>query len=213
MKFEIKCATFARLAAICGFFESHTPQEIKEKCSTVRLEIANGKVFAIATNVKIAAIELVGNAPLDHVGVAHVIVDQTIIDQCKAESWFDGVLTIQTVPEIAIATATTTSGWAYKGNACHWFDETPLDNWRAWAPEKMATKSTGAMWWNLFYVEALLQSAVSGKVVFPEFIDVKEPVVLRDRDNPNWVGLFLADPTPYEQKITEPARLPEWWSK
>lgn len=210
MLFHIKCATFVRLASICDFFESHTPQEIKDKCNTLRLEISNGKVFAIATNVKIAAVELVGNSS-EKDGVAHVIIDKAIIDQCRAESWFDATLSIQTIPEIAIATATTSSGWTHQGNACHWFDETPLDKWREWAPDKTAGKSTGVMWWNLFYVETLLKSSLSGKVVFPEFINAKEPIVLRDRDNPNWVGLFLADPTPYEQRVTEAAVVPDWW--
>lgn len=212
MQFQIKCATFVRLASICNFFESHISEETKQKCNTLRLEISKGKVFAIATNVKIAAIEWIGNTT-EKDGVAHIILDPAIVNQCKAEAWFDGVLTINTIPEIAIANASTSSGWVYPTNACYWFDETPLDKWREWAPEKMATKSSGIMWWNLFYVEALLASAFSGKIVFPEFINTKEPIVLRDRDNPNWVGLFLADPTPYEQRVTEPATLPEWWNQ
>jgi hypothetical protein len=58
MQFQIKCETFLRLASICNFFESHTPHDVKEKCNTVRLEITKGKVFAIATNVKLRRLNI-----------------------------------------------------------------------------------------------------------------------------------------------------------
>lgn len=210
MQFQIKCETFIRLASICNFFESHTPHDIKEKCNTVRLEITNGKVFAIATNVKIAVIEYLGQT-VEKDGTAHVILDPQILERCKAETWFDGIVNVNTIPEIAIANISTSGGWVYPGNGCYWFDETPLNNWREWVSDKPAKASKGIMWWNLYYVESLLRSSKSGKVIFPQFIDTEEPVLLRDRENPNWVGLFLADPTPYEDKVIQPAMLPEWW--
>jgi hypothetical protein len=175
------------------------------------LEISNGKVFAIATNVKIAAIEYLGQT-VEKDGVAHVILDPQILERCKAESWMDGSLIVNTIPEIALGNLTTTNNWAFNGNACHWFEETPLNDWRKWADDKPAKISKGIMWWNLYYVESLLRSSKSGKVIFPQHIDTEQPVILRDRENPNWVGLFMADPTPYEDRVIQPATLPEWWA-
>lgn len=211
MKFDIKCATFVRLASICNFFEPTTPQEIRDKIRTVRLEAVNGNMLAIACNQKIAAIELIGRAPSNQNDVAHVILDPAIINQCKAESFMDGVLTINTIPEIATGMAQTSSGWSFPGNACYWFDETPLNDWRKWAPDTIAEESKYVMYWNLYHVQALMESSPSGKVIFPEFIDTMQPIVLRDYNNPNWVGLFIPRKEESPQKI--PAQLPDWWRK
>lgn len=183
MRFDIKCATFVRLASICSFFEPSTQQEFRDKLNTVRLEIVNGRVLAIATNIKIAAIESVGFTMPGEYGVAHVILDPALIAQCKYESNMDGTLTINTIPEAALGMAQTSSGWMMPGNACYWFDETPLNDWRKWAPDEVEKKSTGIMVWNAFHVQSLVESSPTGKVVFPEFIHVKKPVVLRDKNN------------------------------
>lgn len=210
MRFDIKCATFVRLASICNFFEPETTHEMREQINTLRLEARNGKIVAICTNQRIAAIELIGTAPAGVNEVAHVVLHKPIIDQCKVESFFDGMLTINTIPEIATAMAQTSSGWSYQGNACHWFDETALDDWREMAPDKPITKSEGVMLWNLHLVQALFESSPSGKIIFPRHIDANKPVVLRDLNDPNWVGLFI--PAAHGNKIQkQAAELPEWW--
>lgn len=209
MKFDIKCATFVRLASICNFFELRTPQEIREKLSTVRLEACNGKLLAIATNQQVAAIELLGNIPQGQFGVAHLVLDPRLIAQCKAESVIDSVLTINTIPEIAAASAQTSSGWQFHGNPCYWFDTPDLDDWRKWPADKMPKKSQHIMTWELYHIQALVESSPSGKIVFPEFINAEEPVVIRDLRDPNWVGLFIPKPQGETQKVA--AELPAWW--
>lgn len=209
MQFNIKCSTFVRLASICDFFEPYTDEGLKEKCKTVRLEISNGKMMAIATNVKVAAIEFIGTVPAGLNEVCHVVVDDTLLNQCRAESMINGILTINTIPQIATASATTTSGWAYPGNPCLWFDETPLNEWREWPDRDRIKKSDGIMMWNLYHVEALLESSPSGKVYFPKFIDALKPIVMRDKDDPNWVGLFV--PKPNGDIQHQEAELPDWW--
>lgn len=209
MKFDIKCATFIRLASICNFFEPETPQETRDEINTVRLEIIDGKILAIATNQRILAVEIIGQAPIGQTGVAHIVLDPAIITQCRAESFIDGTLTINTIPEIAMATANTSSGWSYHGNACYWFDEPLLDKWREWAPDETVKKSEGIMMWNLYQVQALIESSPTGKVIFPKHVDVMKPIVLRDRNSQNWVGIFMAKPYGEIQKVA--AELPKWW--
>jgi len=212
MLFHIKCSTFVRLASVCNFFEPSCDDEIRTKLNTVRLENHNGKTIAIVCNNKIAAIEVVNTDAALVNGVAHVVLDPVLLQQCQAESFLDGVLTINTTPEIAIAMASTSSGWQYVGNACYWFDQTPLDGWRDLAPKQPATANKGIMWWNTYHIETLLKSSPSGKVFFPAFTDVKQPTVLNDYGSPHWVGLFIPDPEPYESAPTIPASLPEWWN-
>jgi len=210
MRFEIKCSTFARLASICNFFEPSTPQELKDQINTVRLEKVNGKTIAIATNQKIAAIEMLPQyEPGEHGKVIHVVLDPAIIAQCKMEAFLDGSLIIDAIPEIATAMARTTSGWSHQGNACHWFADTVLNDWRKWASDNVS-KSKGIMSWNLAHVQALFEASPSGKVYFPRHIDISEAIVLRDQLNPNWVGLFRAKLSNTEAQ-EEPAELPDWW--
>lgn len=211
MNFNIKCATFVRLASICSFFEPETPLETRQQIETVRLEAINGKIIAIATNQRIAAIELIGHCQPDRREVAHVRIDPAIVMQCKLEAFLDGVLTIETIPEIATGIAYTSSGWRFNGQACHWFDETLMDDWRKWAPDQVPTESDGIMMWNTYHVHALMESSPTGKVIFPRHVDTKVPVVLRDRGNENWVGLFMPKPHGEIQKI--PATLPIWWNQ
>lgn len=213
MKFEIKCSTFTRLASICNFFEPTTEQELKDQINTVRLEKVNGKTIAIVTNQKIAAIEILPQyEPGENGHVAHIVLDPSLIAQCKAESFFDGSLYINTIPEIATGMAQTSSGWAFQGNACHWFTETIMDNWRDWANPIPSLQSYYVMAWNLAHVQALFESSPSGKIYFPRHIDASKSITLRDLENPNWVGLFMPK-RPNNQIHEEPATLPEWWFK
>jgi hypothetical protein len=211
MRFDIKCATFTRLATICSFFEPECAKEDRDVINTVRLEAINGKLIAVVTNMRIAAIELIGTVPVGQNGVAHIVLDPSLIAQCKAESFIDGVLTINTIPEIAVASAQTSSGWSMQGNTCHWYEDTPLNDWRTWAPDAPITKSEGIMMWGLYAVQSLAESSPTGKVIFPRYIDAMKPVVLRDKTNPNWVGLFV--PRPYNDQQKTEATLPEWWNK
>lgn len=210
MKFEIKCATFLRLAKICEFFEPECPMDERAILTTVRLEHYDGNAFAIVTNKRIAAIERIGSAPAGN-GVAHVVLDPQLLAQCRAETFLDGSLIINTIPEIATAMASTSSGWNYSGNACYWWDETPLDDWRSWSPDEPIKKHEGIMYWGLFAVTSLLESSPSGKVYFPKYINCSKPVVLRDKHDDNWVGLFI--PEPFQSTQKESAELPDWWHK
>lgn len=212
MRFEIKCSTFARIASVCSFFENTTPQELKEEINTVRLEKFNGKTIAIATNHKIAVIEMLPQyEPGEHGKAIHIVLDPVLIAQCKMEAFLDGSLIIDVIPEIATAMARTSSGWSYPGNACHWFNETALDDWRTWA-KGVAKKTEGIMAWRLAHVQALFEASPTGDIYFPRHIDATKPIVLRDRNYEHWVGLFIPKPSNTEEQI-ESADLPDWWGK
>lgn len=211
MKFNIKCATFVRLAKICDFFLPSCQPYERERLNCVRLEIADGKIYAIVTNQQVAAIELVGNvSDVKQKGCVHVKIDQQMIEHCKTAAFFDGTLTIDSFPEMAMANATSTiPGWAYTGSPCYWWDETPLNDWRTWVPDEPVKKHEGIMQWSMYQVQALAESCPTGELYFPKFIDSVKPVVLRDCGNPYWVGLFVPKPQGSVQKVA--AELPDWW--
>lgn len=206
--FTIKSSTLNRLANVCSFFESSTSEEMKSKINTVRLEIVKGKLLAIASNQKIGVIEYIGETE-EPDGVAHLILSEGLICQLLIEAASDCSMTLTTIPEMAISTMQSSSGYSVS-NCCYWWDDTPLKDWRGWGTEP-AVENSGIMRWDLHYVESLMKSSPSNNVIFPEFIDVSKPVVLRDFYNPNWVGVFFAKKT--GEEVTIPAELPEWWNK
>lgn len=206
MNFSIKCQTFIRFASICSFFEPSTRPDVKEKINTVRLENKNGKCYAIATNEKIAAVEFLHNTDQPD-GYIHLVLDEGLLQQCKTEMMFDSKLHITAVEQLAVASAKTDLGYNFNGNCCYWFDDSPLNNWRKWIPKVIPAESTGAMYWNTHQIESLMKSSPSGHVIFPEFINATQPVLVRDIKDPNWFGLFIPE------NITAGARqaeLPDW---
>ena len=207
MNFSIKCQTFVRLTSVCNFFEPTTRADVREKINTLRLENKDGKCFAIATNEKIAVVEFLHNTDQPD-GCIHVIRDEALIKQCEIEMQFDSNLHFTAVKEIAVATAKTDLGYSHPENCCYWWDDTPLNNWRNWAPSDNPAESTGAMYWNINHIETLVRSSPSGQIVFPEFINSSQPLVLRDRKSPNWAGLFIPDAG---DGLVKQAEIPEWW--
>lgn len=210
MNFSIPCETFARLANVVKWFP---PNETRDWLRCVYIEHRNNEAFAVASNAKIAAIEYLGETSGPD-GSVKVTIDPALITQCETEAAFKSVLQITTIPELNMASAKTSLGYNYPGTAALFTTEpTHFDTWRKWFPEAMPTAPNGAMYMTAEYIAMLGKSSPSGRLVFPEFIDTRKPVVVRDIDDPNWTGLFLpiltknSDNSPVEY---EPATIPDW---
>ena len=206
--YNIKSSTLNRLVNVCSFFEHSALEEIKVKINTVRLENRKGKSFAIVSNGKIGAIEYVGETT-EQDGAVHLILSESLMLQATLEAGSDHSMTLNTIPEIAISTLESTSGYMIS-DACYWWQDTPLKDWAGWGVQP-ANSSSGIMYWNLNQVELLVKSSPSSKVIFPRYIDVRIPLLLRDYHNTNWVGMFFPA-APDHVEITTPAQLPDWWS-
>lgn len=209
MDFLIKCDVFSRLAQVTRQFDKTTDFDTKKMISCVRLEYRKGHYYAIATNQQIAAIQYLGRTDQPD-GEAHVVNDDVLIKQCIQETLYDSSLFVQVIPEFALANIVTTTGWAYKGQGCIYPENGPLDTWRNWFPDKNPTKSNGIMYWNIDHIESLARSSPSGHLYFPKFIDVEKPVVIRDRFDDNWCGLYIPRPHLSDGSITKEAEKPAW---
>ena len=209
MNFIIKCETFLRLSSVCDFFEPSLTDETKRRINTVRLENKSGKSFAIATNEKIAVVEYLGVT--DHAdGCTHLKITKQLKEQATLEAMFDGQFNVTVMKEVGMSNITTTTGFIIN-DCCHWLDDTPLNKWRTWGA-KNSDKSRGIMYMDVFHIETLIKSSPSGKIYFPEFIDIKQPTTVRDCNNESWVGLFIPEPEG-GKVITKQAELPEWWNE
>ena len=190
MNLSIDCSTFVRLASICDYFEPDLPLEIKDKINTIRIMVNNSKIIALVTNQKIAAVEYLGSTTKPDCHFDLVLCPK-LIEQAKSEMPYDSKLNYEIIPEIAMATVSTTFGYVHDDNACYWFDNSPLDKWRNWVPQYIIPVNKGAMVWDVFHIESLVKSSPSGEVVFPEQIDSTGPVCIRDVKNSNWMGVFI----------------------
>lgn len=210
MNFILKCETYVRLATVCLNFHPLVDNETKELLNCVRLEYKNGHYYAVSTNKKIASIQYLG-VTNEADSEAHIIVNEQLIEQCKSEAQYDSHIEIMCVPEIQASSFKTLMGYAYQGNACIFPDDKIMSEWREWAPDKPVTKTKGIQYWNADNIAALAASSPSGAVFFPEHIDTDKPVIMRDLNDPNWCGLFMAEPGPNDRQVKDGAELPTWW--
>lgn len=200
--------TLTRLSTVCSFFDASLREDTKSLINTIRLENLNGSAYAVVTNGQIAAIEYLGKTDNPD-GVCHLKLSQSLLEMLKHPRIQTELLTITTIPEIAVSTLTCNELLSYP-DICYWFDETPLDGWRKWVNLDCPTASKGAMYWDTFQIEALIKASPSGGVVFPEFIDSTKPVLLRDSLKDNWAGVFIPDVSKGNSPL-KAAEIPEWW--
>lgn len=209
MNFTIDCDTFVRLSNVCKYFENPNELDLKKRVNAIRLENVNGKRFAIVTNGKIACVENLGETEeLD--GAVTVALTEELLQQCRLDALFGASLIVTSIPELALATGQISNGTQLNGNIATWYDDNPLDRWREWLPDETPKASKGSMFWNTMYIETLFNASPTGLIYFQEFVDVEQPIILRDYNDKNWFGLFLAAP----QKpsiISEGATLPDWY--
>lgn len=204
MEFTLDCKTFVRLSKI-----AQTVTRTDSYFRSIWLEIKNGKAIAVSANIKIAAIELIGE-DLGPDGFMNVCIDEPLIKQCETESAFGGKITFQLNSILNYATAKTTLGYIHPTNA---FVTPAKDNefsrWRKWLPDKIPKTSTGAIFANLNNLSVLASAAPSGSIVFQEKIDTTEPIIIGDVHDPNWIGVFMPRPDDLS-KIPGPLQLPKW---
>jgi len=205
MNIEISCELYARLSAIPLLLN---PVDERKYLKSLFIERTGGKLYAVATNVKIAAIEYLGasDGPDECTAIA---IDQALIDQCKREIAFNGKLSIVANSLLNFTSIKTAFGYNYPGNAMVQLPEANnFNSWREWFPDSIPTKSHGAMYWNASVVHALATASPTGGLRFPEHIDTTQPVVVRDQESANWAGLFM--PNADNGEIVEGATIPEW---
>lgn len=213
MNFTISAEIYVRLANVIKLMPENVTEIERTILKCVRLENKNGHSFAVATNRRIAAIYYLGTTQNPD-GVVHLIFDKELIKAAEKEKVYNSIIDVLSIPELKMGTAKTLFGYSFPGNAAIYPDKTPLDKWREWVPDEQPTATIGAMSWTAEYLVMLNAASPSGVVCFPEFIDANKPVVLRDFENANWVGLFMPNRADENGKpyTVDPATLPSWWN-
>lgn len=198
MNFEIPCAVFARLSHIIDM----TPADASVWFRSIRID--NG--VAVASNRKVIVCERITQGMP---GAIHIIADPILVEQCKREAPFDSVLHITVNEMLKYATAATSMGYNYPGNAVIFSDEkNELEPWRTIVPTELPKKPQGGMFWNTEIIANIGKSSPSGRLIFQQVIDVTQPMIIRDIDDDQWFAFTYPRP---DGPMREPASLPGWF--
>lgn len=188
----IPCETIVRLSSVMP----RPGAEIDPIFFYLRIE--NGMV--IATDRKFMAIEHVGGAG----GIIHMQITPALLAQCKVEVPLSSKLTLDPATGIVRTTMGYTETVPIYAAPCD------FDRWREIVKDaaRECKASAGAMFWSLDDVARLASTSPSGQVVFPKFIDTGRPMLLRDVNSPDWLGVFHA--VSNDGLMHSPATLPSW---
>jgi hypothetical protein len=201
MKFSILCETFLRLSNCAGV------NDPEPALNSVRLENSNGKVFAVASNRKIMAVEYLGETD-EPDGAINIAVHQDIIDACEYSENQQRFITVNSWQEFGVATMNigVFSPYALPFTNPDTFE--PFRNWRGQFPTWLPKVDKGFVWFETEQLNKLGLSSPSGMIALPEVLDNTRRVIVRDIHDPNWCGVFI----PYHPNNpnVKPATLPEW---
>lgn len=207
MQVIVPCEAFARLSRVATAFEAERDPDY---FNSVYFEAHNGNLIAVSTNIKFAAIELIGKT--DHPnGAINIACNPALVEQCENEAKFKGQMTIAYVDFLKHATVKTTFGYTTTENVAVFSDiDHAMTRWRSWLPEKMPTGNDSPMFVDAVNLAVLAKSSPSGCILFPEF--TSSVVVVRDAYADNWIGAFLGSGTLTDGRSAKeiPVTLPEW---
>ena len=209
MNFVINCETVYRLSRLFDYYPSGKPDYFKN----IRIESKNNKQFAIVTNIKVAAIEIIGNYQNPD-GAVNLTIDPVLIEQCKMEAGFKSQLFGTYNEALQFVSVKTTMGYNYPGNAGVFHKGmTVYDDWRDWLPDELPTQSSGTMMLQSESISALGLTAPSKQLLFPTFINDRLPVLVRDSVDDTWIGVFMPEYIDGETGKAvdlDPIEIPEW---
>ena len=167
----------------------------------VKIDINSGKSYIIGTDGVFACIYYIGET--DQADDSCFL--KLDIDKVENEANFGGSFTFDTLPELPMSSVVTSSGQDCSEFVI-WPDESPLNKWRDWF--KLSTTSKGSMYIDIKELIALWETSPTGCITFPEVINAVEPLIVRDVNNADWLGVFI--PTVDGKAVIKPATLPEW---
>lgn len=203
MEIVIHCASLLRLSRLAATVAADDP---KPYLQAVWLETKGGHMAAVVTNRKLAAVEYLGEDAGPDAGFA-VPLDPAFMAQVETEAGFGS--RVRLTQDGMKIHAMTDFAYYQELQALATLDsaDNHFNAWRNWFPDALPVETHGAMFQTLGNLATLNSAAPSGSVIFPEFIDTRKPVVVRDLHDENWLGVFLADPN---GETLPRVTLPEW---
>lgn len=196
-KFTVPATTLRRFIKI---IQSSTPDNFKH----LKLEVSNGHIYLIGCNSYVACVQHLGITDQSS-DSCYINITPELVNVVDGNINAGGTIEFETLPELAMGSVLTTVD-NVGSDIIIWPDESPLDKWREWFIT--SDESDGFMYCNLLEVLTLWDCSPTGELVFPELLNANEPVIVRDINDDDWLGVFI--PANSGKELLKPATLPEW---
>lgn len=170
----------------------------------VRIECRDGVALAVASCGPIIVVECIEESGED--GTVTITNDPRMMELAEAEAAASGMLMITQAPGWTVVRGLETGKMLpINGEIVgDWPD------WRALMPGELPSKNNGAFVLVASWLSRIASASPSGTIVLPKFADKKQPLVIRDLNDDNWIALVLMahhnDNNDYA-----PAEIPEWF--
>lgn len=202
-EYTIKAETFLRLAHAALQPGEESKNKYASSLRVVRIEQNGGVAIALASYGKIIVGECLPECGDD--GMINITIDPALMTLAEAEARQDGVIHINQVPGWTVARTIVTERM-YPMNAevvGDWPD------WRLLVPDHQPTKNNGAFGFHSEHIARMGRTSPSGSFVLPKCADKNVTVLVRDKDDPNWFGMFLTT-DPLTKQDFVPAEIPDF---
>lgn len=209
MQFLMASDTYYRLTRI---LEHPKKDEQRQELRNIYLEAVDGNIVAVVSNGKVLAAEFICRNPESYNWNFDLVYTPQLAEAARKEIDFGGKLEIIWTPELKMAAVKTTFGYQHPGNAAVMHTGTHIlrEKWRKIVPEPVKA-SKGAMALHVDHLTPLGAASPSGEIVFPAFFDSALPVIVRDRHDPNWLGVFIPHLDDGKGAVkVDPAIIPNW---
>ena len=204
MEIEIPCEIVGRLTHVS---ETLAQSEKREWLRSVFVERADNHAFIGATNSQFAAIHYLGPNKGDD-GFTIVRNSELMLDAARNPDSL-AIWKISDWPMMNFGSVKTPFGESSVDPIIRDLEAiSTLRKWRNWFPNPQPSETGRPMFLDVDGLQNLVESSPSGAIIMPKIIDAAKPIIIRDRYEPNWLGVFFAQP---EGGIfINGAEMPDW---
>lgn len=205
MQITIPSNVYSRMAEIPSTLD---PSDARQYLRCVYFERKNNLLYCVSSNARCAAVEYLGKneGPDERTAIA---INRELIKICETETPLNGMMTVDANDILRFTNVSTTFG-PFQSAMYHALpDDNEFNRWRKWFPDEIPTQSYGTMFWNTESIYSLSCASKTGGLKFPQYIDVRKPVLINDADSSDWIGLFM--PTQQGTPNMSPVAMPDWF--
>lgn len=196
----ISCEKISRLSNIFRF----PPDDEKPWHRVMRLE----GDYIIVTNRAYLCVERHNASPVP--SPVHITLDEQFVEQCQKESLYSSKAHFVINTTLGLVSARTTMGYQYPGNLLYTVPgENFLDRWREVIPKERAKEANNGLQLSLAGIDMLASTSPSKHLIFEKYMDVRQPSIVRDANDPDWFAVFWGRDKSRQHVAAD---LP-WWFK
>lgn len=200
--FVIPCTTFRRLVHASL---QPTDNDKRDWLRCIRFEAHKGAFIAVASYGHILVAEKINNDMGDDMAICVTISPEFLafVDRGITN---DDSLIVTPAPGWTVARL---AGGAIFPGSVEWAGSDQWPVWRDLLPVDMPKKALAPMAFTGSHIDRMAKASPSGTFACQKYAEAEQPVIVRDINDPLWLGLFKVDRTGPGQAF-EFATVPDW---